>query len=64
MRATLESILIAASLMCASAVCQAAPELSVGDQVPEIDIAHFFQGPEVRAFNKDETYVLEFWATW
>lgn len=40
------------------------PQLGIGDPVPAIDIAHFFQGEPVKAFAKDQTYVLEFWATW
>ncbi len=40
------------------------PVLSIGDRVPDVDIAHFFQGKEVTAFDKEKIYVLEFWATW
>lgn len=38
--------------------------LGVGDPVPEVEIAHFFQGDAGTAFDPTKTYVLEFWATW
>ncbi len=40
------------------------PKLGLGDPVPDIDIAQFFQGEEIEEFSKEQTYVLEFWATW
>lgn len=36
----------------------------VGDPVPAVDIDHFFQDAKIESFDKDKTYVLEFWATW
>ena len=58
---TLVSAALAAALC---GVATAAPELRPGDEAPGVDIAHFFQGAPVRGFDKEKTYVLEFWATW
>jgi hypothetical protein len=55
---------LCAALCCVSAAAQETPGLSIGDKAPAIDIAHFFQGTPVKAFDKEKTYVLEFWATW
>ncbi len=47
--------------------------LSIGDQAPAVDIAHWIKGVEmdkkgafepVTEFGNDHVYVLEFWATW
>lgn len=38
--------------------------LGIGDKVPALDIAHYFKGDAVKAYDKEMVYVLEFWATW
>ena len=38
--------------------------LSIGDQAPAIDIAHWLKGAKVDEFETGKIYVLEFWATW
>ena len=40
------------------------PELWVGADAPKLQIAQFVKGESVNAFEKDHTYVVEFWATW
>ena len=38
--------------------------LTIGDAAPAIDVAHWVKGEEVTKFEKDQIYVVEFWATW
>lgn len=38
--------------------------LKVGDKAPPLVIDKWVKGPEVKAFEKGKTYVVEFWATW
>jgi thiol-disulfide isomerase/thioredoxin len=46
-------------------VCWAGTEiLTIGDEAPAVDIAHWLKGSEVEAFEPGRIYVLEFWATW
>jgi thiol-disulfide isomerase/thioredoxin len=46
-------------------VCWAGPEiLTIGDEAPAVDIAHWLKGAEVEEFETGNIYVLEFWATW
>lgn len=40
------------------------PELWFGADAPKLQIAQFVKGESVTAFEKDHTYVVEFWATW
>ena len=47
------------------AVCWAGPEiLTIGDEAPAVDIAHWLKGAEIEEFETGKIYVLEFWATW
>lgn len=39
-------------------------ELTVGDQAPAFEIAHWVKGEPVNAFQPGSIYVMEFWATW
>src|SRR5262245_10257818 len=39
-------------------------KLSVGDAAPAITVDKWLQGDEVKKFEKDRVYVVEFWATW
>ena len=41
-----------------------AASLKVGDPAPPLKADKWFQGPEVKAFEKGKVYVVEFWATW
>src|SRR5262245_14585780 len=38
--------------------------LYVGDKAPEIHVAKWVKGAPVTGFEKGQTYVVEFWATW
>lgn len=40
------------------------PTLKMGDAAPALNIAKWLKGDEVKSFEKDKVYVLEFWATW
>ncbi|MBL8067796.1 MAG: TlpA family protein disulfide reductase [Armatimonadetes bacterium] len=35
-----------------------------GDKAPAIKVAKYYQGQEIKAFEKGKVYVVEFWATW
>ena len=47
-------------------VCMAGDDetLTIGDKAPDIDIAHWLKGDQVKAFEDGKVYVMEFWATW
>ncbi|MBI5383740.1 MAG: redoxin family protein [Verrucomicrobia bacterium] len=38
--------------------------LKVGDPAPKLQVAKWLQGEPVKGFEKDKTYIVEFWATW
>src|SRR5262245_46540030 len=38
--------------------------LKVGDPAPLLKVTKWLQGDEVKGFETDKTYVVEFWATW
>lgn len=38
--------------------------LGMGDAAPAMTIGKWLRGDEVKSFEKDKVYVLEFWATW
>lgn len=38
--------------------------LKVGDPAPEIKVSRWVQGDEIKAFDGDKVYIVEFWATW
>ena len=64
MRGLFSVALLVTALTGLPAVAQDGPILTIGDRAPAIDIAHYFQGTPVSAFDKEKVYVLEFWATW
>jgi thiol-disulfide isomerase/thioredoxin len=39
-------------------------KLSIGDPAPALKATKWLQGKEVKTFDKDKVYVVEFWATW
>ena len=41
-----------------------APTLKVGNPAPALRASKWLQGEEVRKFERDKVYVVEFWATW
>ena len=64
MRGTFGVAFLIAAVAGVPVVAQDGASLSIGDRVPTIDIAHTFQGTPVRTLDNEQTYVLEFWATW
>jgi thiol-disulfide isomerase/thioredoxin len=49
----------------ATAICAAGDEyMTIGDEAPAIDIAHWVKGDKIDGFESGKVYVLEFWATW
>jgi thiol-disulfide isomerase/thioredoxin len=40
------------------------PKLLVGSEAPKLQIAEWVKGDSVNGFEKGETYIVEFWATW
>lgn len=40
------------------------PKLTIGMKAPKLAIADWVKGDSVQGFEKDHTYVVEFWATW
>jgi len=45
-------------------VSSAAITLNIGDQAPKIQVSKWVQGEAVTDFKTNNTYLLEFWATW
>lgn len=43
---------------------QPAGKLGIGDTAPPLKVTKWVQGDEVKGFDKDKVYVVEFWATW
>ncbi|MEE8155852.1 MAG: redoxin domain-containing protein [Phycisphaerales bacterium] len=43
---------------------QDAKKLTIGDNAPPIDIAHWIKGDKIEEFETGKVYVVEFWATW
>lgn len=41
-----------------------AKKLTIGDQAPLIDIAHWIKGDKIDEFETGKVYIVEFWATW
>ncbi len=42
----------------------AAQSLGVGDAAPKLTVKTFLKGEPLKAFERDTTYVVDFWATW
>lgn len=38
--------------------------LKVGDRAPALNIQEWVKGDAVRSLQKDQAYLIEFWATW
>src|SRR6185436_18690534 len=41
-----------------------AANLKVGDPAPKLQVSKWVQGDPVKEFDRDKTYIVEFWATW
>lgn len=48
----------------AAAQTQDPKVLLPGDKAPELKVAKYYQGQEIKKFEKGKVYVVEFWATW
>ncbi len=40
------------------------PKLGIGDAAPKWKVSNWLNGDEVKGYEKDKVYVVEFWATW
>jgi thiol-disulfide isomerase/thioredoxin len=40
------------------------PKLTIGMKAPKLAVADWVKGDSVQGFEKDHTYIVEFWATW
>jgi thiol-disulfide isomerase/thioredoxin len=63
---SIRSLPLALAATVAFAVAASAPAqtLSVGDNAPPLTVAKFVKGEKFDRLEKDQTYVVEFWATW
>ncbi|CAN5674680.1 hypothetical protein BH11ARM2_BH11ARM2_01290 [soil metagenome] len=62
---TLRFLPALATLAVVSSAFAAEPKaLAPGAPVPELSVKKWFKGTPVTKFDKDKTYVVEFWATW
>lgn len=52
-----------AAIFAAIAVAPA-QSVKIGSPAPKLEIAKWIKGKEFKAFEKEKTYVMEFWATW
>lgn len=55
---------LAASLLVLASWQASAQTLSVGDNAPALDVSRYVKGEKIEKLDKDQTYVVEFWATW
>ncbi len=63
MRGTFGLAVLIAAFAATPALALDGLSLTIGDKVGSVDIAHFFPGAQVKAFDKGKIYVLEFWGT-
>ena len=47
-----------------SASAQKEITLKIGDPAPKLHVSKWVQGDPVKEFERDKTYIVEFWATW
>ncbi len=60
----LQTVVTLAGLTFACALQAQESKLKVGDAAPKLQVAKWVQGEPVKEFEKDKTYIVEFWATW
>ncbi len=51
-------------LLAPAAIGPRSEGLAIGDAAPAIQVAEWIKGEPVMSFQKGQTYVVEFWATW
>lgn len=61
---SLLSLMLGLSQVQVQAQDAAEKSLKVGDPAPALACGKFVQGDAVKEFNKDNAYIVEFWATW
>jgi len=64
MRLSLTAVCIAFLQVGPIGVTVRAETLAVGDPAPKLDVSQWVKGEKVDRFEPDQTYVVEFWATW
>ncbi len=62
--ALLNRLALTAALLYTFAATSFADEIGPGSPAPAIDVQTWVKGTPVKEFDKDKTYVVEFWATW
>jgi len=60
---TLRALTAIAGLL-ATAASYAAAKLEIGSKAPELKVAKWVKGKEIKSFRPGNVYVVEFWATW
>jgi hypothetical protein len=60
---TLRALTAVAGLLAAAAAFAVA-KLDVGVKAPDLKVAKWVKGKEIKSFKKGNVYVVEFWATW
>jgi thiol-disulfide isomerase/thioredoxin len=51
-------------MACLAALPAYAQSLKIGDKAPSLEVSRWVKGEKVERLEKDQTYVVEFWATW
>lgn len=57
-------LLSAAAVVISLAAQAQSPKLSIGDPAPALSVESWLKGTPVKSFEKGNTYIVEFWATW
>ncbi len=52
------------AMVCLVSWQASAQTLSIGDNAPALEVSRWAKGDKVDKLEKDQTYVVEFWATW
>jgi thiol-disulfide isomerase/thioredoxin/Flp pilus assembly protein TadD len=60
----LRTLTLITGVALAVAACTADAKLTVGDPAPKLQVAKWVQGDQVKEFDTNHVYIVEFWATW
>jgi thiol-disulfide isomerase/thioredoxin len=60
----MRQMLAAGIVLALATAAHAEGPLSIGDPAPKLKVKEFVKGEPVKALEKDNIYVVEFWATW
>ena len=58
------ALILATSALAQTAAPADPAPLLPNDKAPELRVAKYYQGQEIKKFEKGKVYVVEFWATW